>query len=277
MAKRVLSQEPEVPEITIAPELSGRERVFEDRTDAGAALSRLIENESGQDLRTTGAWILAIPAGGVPVAAEMARRLELPLDFVVVSKVWLPWNHEAGYGAAAFDGSVRLNVRLIRELALANQEVRYGVEKTKARVERRARMLRGNRGYEHLRGRTVVVVDDGLASGFTMLTAIAALRRLGVARVEVAVPTSSRDAAEAVARDAERLFCANLREGFPFAVADAYRHWRDVDDSELASLLPRSSVTEGDMNIEGGTHGTVGLEEKPVEIRRDRQECQDAR
>lgn len=232
MKKLVLSQEREAPEITVASELTDQEQVFEDRRDAGEVLSGLLWTRRGTD-----AWLMAIPAGGVPVAAEMARRLELPLDVAVVSKVWLPWNREAGYGAVAFDGSDRLNQTLIRELALADLEVRYGVEKTKARVGRRVRELRGDRGYEHLKGRRVILVDDGIASGFTMLTAVSALRRLHVAAIEVAVPTSSREAAEQISGEVEHLFCANLRGGFPFAVADAYRHWRDVKDSELQSYL----------------------------------------
>ncbi len=127
--------------------------------------------------RGTDEWILAIPAGGVPVGAEMARRLVLPLDVAVVSKVRLPWNRETGYGAVAFDGSVRLNEELIEGLALGDLEVRYGIEKTKARVARRVRELRSDRGYEHLKGRTVILVDDGMASGLTMLVRIGLPRR----------------------------------------------------------------------------------------------------
>lgn len=233
MEKLVLSQAWEALDITVAPELTDQEQVFEDRRHAGEVLSELLWTRRGTD-----AWLVAIPAGGVPVAAEMVRRLELPLDVAVVSKVWLPWNRETGYGAVAFDGSVRLNEALIEKLAMADLEVRYGVEKTKARVLRRARGLRGDLGWEHLRGRSVILVDDGVASGFTVLTAISALRRLDVAAIEVAVPTASREAAEKIAREADQLFCANLRGGFPFAVADAYRHWRDVNDSELESFLP---------------------------------------
>jgi predicted phosphoribosyltransferase len=232
MGKLVLSQERNEPDITVAPDLTDQEQVFDDRRHAGEILSELLWMHRGTD-----AWVVAIPAGGVPVAAEMAHRLELPFDVAVVSKVWLPWNREAGFGAVAFDGSMRLNEPLIRELALSDLEVRYGIEKTRARVERRVRELRGERGYGHLNGRTVILVDDGIASGFTMLAAISALRRLEVGAIEVAVPTASREAADCIVGEVERLFCANLRGGFPFAVADAYRHWKDVTESELEGLL----------------------------------------
>lgn len=228
MTRLVLSPEREPSKIVVASELTDKEQVFDDREHAGEILARLVEMHRGTD-----AWLLAIPAGGVPVATAMAHRLALPLDVAVVSKVCLPWNREAGYGAVAFDGSVRLDEAFLEGLALTDLEVRYGVEKTKARVARRVEKLRGDRGYEHLVGRTVILVDDGIASGGTMLAAIAALRRLDVGAVEVAVPTSSREAAETVLGECERLFCANLRGGFPFAVAEAYRRWRDVDESEL--------------------------------------------
>lgn len=174
--------------------------------------------------------VLAIPAGGVPIAAEIARRLELPLDVAVVSKITLPWNSEAGYGAIAFDGSVHLNERLIAQLPLTPEQIRDGEERTRARVERRMRRLRGGGGVPDVAGRTVILVDDGLASGFTMKAAISAVRGAGAASVIVAVPTGHLDAVARMEALSEVVVCPNVRRGTPYAVADAYERWHDVPE-----------------------------------------------
>ncbi len=217
--------------------LRHRAPVFADRTEAGRVLAGMLQEYRGSD-----AWILAIPAGGVPVAAEVARALGLPLDVAVVSKILLPWNTEAGYGAVAFDGTVQLNQALVEQLGLSAQEVAQGVAETWAKVERRLARLRGGRPFPSLAGRPVILVDDGLASGFTMTTAIEALRRAGVSEIAVAVPTGHVQAARRVACCADRLYCANLRSGPSFAVADAYRYWYDVPEEEALALLGQGAA-----------------------------------
>lgn len=226
------SASPGIRGIELHQELRNREHIFRDRDDAGQVLAGVMKELSGSE-----AWVLAIPGGGLPVAARLCRSLELRCDVAVVSKITLPWNPEAGYGAVAFDGSVRLNESLIHDLLLDDLEVRYGIEKTKTKVERRVRELHGDGGYEHLAGSTVVLVDDGVASGFTMLAAIDAVQSSKARSVLVAVPTASRDAARRIAGAVDRLYCANVRGGFPFAVADAYQHWRDVEEVELQRLV----------------------------------------
>jgi predicted phosphoribosyltransferase len=181
--------------------------------------------------------VLGIAAGGVPVAAELARRLGLSTDVAVVSKITLPWSSEAGYGAVAFDGSVKLNESLVESLGLTQTIIEAGVVRTREKVERRLRALRGGTSYGDLRRATVVVVDDGLASGFTMLAAVDALAHIGAGTVIVAVPTASESAVGRVATEVSALYCANLRSGRVFAVADAYRRWEDVDEEELARYV----------------------------------------
>jgi predicted phosphoribosyltransferase len=185
--------------------------------------------------------VLAIPAGGVPVAAAVASSLALPLDIAVVSKITLPWNTEVGYGAVAFDGTVRLNQELVRRAELGEEEIRRGVEETGAKVRRRIAELRGAEEAPDLSGRSAVVVDDGLASGFTMLTAVEALRKTGPSRIVVAVPTGSLHSVEDLAARADALYCANVRGGWSFAVADAYQSWYDVPESEVRELLVRAA------------------------------------
>ncbi|MBI3778489.1 MAG: phosphoribosyltransferase [Gammaproteobacteria bacterium] len=216
------------------PELRNRGRVFRDRAQAGAVLAGMLEI-----LRGTDALILAVPAGGVPVAAEVATRLGLPLDLAVVSKITLPWDTETGYGAVAFDGTVRLNQPLIAVLGLRPEAVHDGIARTRDKVKRRVRQLRGDRQLPELKQRSVVLVDDGLASGFTLLTAAQAIRRLTTEKIIVAVPTGHGSAVTRISAEVDALYCPNIREGISFAVADAYEQWTDVDEATVVEIMRR--------------------------------------
>lgn len=220
------------------PEMRNRARVFRDRTQAGAVLAGMLG-----EFRDAGALVLAIPAGGVPVAAEIAHRLGLPLALAVVSKITLPWNTESGYGAVAFDGSVRLNRDLITALHLPESVVQQGIAQTKEKVARRVRQLGGDRSLPDLTRRTVILVDDGLASGFTLHTAVDALRHLAADRIVIAVPTGHADAVARIAASVNSLYCPNIRQGPVFAVADAYQHWTDVSEATVAEIMQTFSGT----------------------------------
>jgi putative phosphoribosyl transferase len=214
------------------PELREQTHVFQDRTHAGQILAKMLAAHDKQ-----GAIILAIPAGGVPVGVVMAEKTGLDFDVAVVSKITLPWNTEAGYGAVAFDGTVKLNEDMLRRVNLTDEEVKQGIEKTTAKVMRRVTKLRGTKPLPDLGNRSAILVDDGLASGFTMRVAVAALRNAGAGRIVVAVPTAHRHSAEMIAREVEALYCANIRGGLSYAVASAYRHWSDVPEEEVVKLL----------------------------------------
>jgi predicted phosphoribosyltransferase len=222
------------PRVVELPELRGRVRVFRDRADAGAVLARMLAGALGPT-----AFGLAIPAGGVPVAAAIAASLGLPLDLAIVSKVLLPWDTEAGYGAVAFDGTVLLNEPLIEALELDRATVEAGLAATRQRVARRVETLRAGRPFPDLRPREALLVDDGLASGFTMRVAVEALRRAGARTVCVAVPTGHLEAIDRLAPAVETIYCPNVRGGRRFAVAEAYRLWSDVDEEELQRELSR--------------------------------------
>lgn len=212
--------------------LRDRTGLFSDRNEAGQVLSQLIK-----PLDLQHPLILAIPAGGVPVAASLAVALSCQLDVAVVSKITLPWNTEAGYGAVAFDGSYLLNDAMLKDVGLAENEVAQGIEATRAKVLRRVEMLRKGAPMPDLTERDVVVVDDGLASGFTMQAAISALRRAGAKTLIVAVPTGHENAVCHLAKMVEMVCCANIRSGPVFAVASAYRHWEDVAEAEAEQIL----------------------------------------
>jgi predicted phosphoribosyltransferase len=220
------------------PELRDRVGVFRDRIHAGEVVAGMLAGFRGGE-----AMVLAIPAGGLPVGAAVASALALPLDVAVVSKITLPWNTEVGYGAVAFDGTVRINEELVRGVGLGEEEIRRGVEETLAKVRRRVAALRGAEGAPDLSGRSVIVVDDGLASGFTMRTALEALREAGASCIVVAVPTGSLRCVEELASRADALYCANVRAGRSFAVADAYQRWYDVDEGEAREILGRLGHT----------------------------------
>jgi predicted phosphoribosyltransferase len=224
-------------DIVDLPELRDRVNVFRDRAHAGQVLADMLKLHCDQKT-----IIMAIPAGGVPVAYEVTKSLKLELDVAVVSKMTLPWNTEAGYGAIAFDGTVRLNQALLQRLGLAKEEIQKGIKETAAKVKNRVSRLRGSKPFQNLEGRKVILIDDGLASGFTMIVAIEALRKSGAENVTVAVPTAHLESARKIIKIADGMFCPNLRSGLQFAVASAYEKWSDVTEEEVISIL-KSSTT----------------------------------
>ncbi len=214
------------------PALRGRTLVYRNRDAAGAALADLLA-----PYREADAVLFAIPAGGVPVAAPVARRLGVPLDVAVTSKILIPGRTEAGFGAIAWDGTAHLDVLRIERLEVSPDEVARGIEETRARVARRVEALRGGRPFPAVAGRVAILVDDGIASGFTMRAAVDALRAAGAAEVVAAAPTGNAPALPRVDVAAGRLFCPNVRAGRRFAVADAYVTWRNVSEAEAARVL----------------------------------------
>ena len=212
------------------PELRDRIRVFHNRSQAGEVLSALLDS-----YKNSPSLIMAIPSGGIPVAVSIAERLDLPLEVAPVSKITLPWNTEAGYGAVAFDGTTRLNTDLLPHLRLTEKDIEEGKIKTWEKVKRRTQKFRGNLPFPDLADRPVILIDDGLASGFTLLVAVEALRKAGASNLIVAVPTGSLKSVQKVSRQVEVLYCANIRSGWSFAVADAYERWTDVDEEEAVA------------------------------------------
>jgi predicted phosphoribosyltransferase len=182
---------------------------------------------------------LGIPAGGVPVAAEIVQKLGLAFDVAVVSKITLPWSTEAGYGAVAFDGTQRLNAEMLSRLGLTEKEIQTGIIKTKAKVFERVASLRGEKPFPELFQKNIIVVDDGLASGFTMQVAVEALGKAGAEHITVAAPTGHRATVEKIAKTVAALYCPNIRGGWQFAVADAYEKWSDVPDTEVLEIFQK--------------------------------------
>jgi putative phosphoribosyl transferase len=219
------------PPIIELPELRNRIRVYQDRSAAGEVLAGMLEA-----YRKSVALVLAVPAGGVAVGSVIAKELSLSLDLAVVSKITLPWNPEVGYGAVAFDGTVILNQEFLSRLNLSQQEIQQGIRNTEQKVTRRMKIFRGDRPLPDF-GKPIILVDDGLASGFTLLTALKALRKSGCQQITLAVPTGHEKSLERIAGEVERVYCPNLRSGPSFAVADAYEQWSDLDEEGVIEIL----------------------------------------
>ncbi len=217
------------------PQLRGHLRCFRDRVHAGEILADLIHGIVSDD-----SIVLAIPSGGVPVATAISETLGLPLDVAVVCKITLPWSTEVGYGAAAFDDHVRLNHELVRHLSLDRRTIEAGMAEAREKVARRVSLFRDGRPPLVLDGRPVILVDDGLASGFTALVAAEAVRDAGAGRLIVAVPTGHIEAIRLVAGQTDAaIACANVRGGHGFSVADAFEEWRDLSEQEAAGIMAR--------------------------------------
>ena len=211
--------------------LRHRSPVFKDRADAGRQLAGSL-----RDYESSGALVLAIPAGGVPVARELAIKINLAMDVIIVRKIQFPDNPEAGLGAMGPDGEVIFNDELVKRLRLSPEKIEQQVKKTKNVIKAREKTFRQGRPFPALKDKTVILTDDGLASGYTMAEAVKFAGRKKAGNIIVAVPTASEKAVQLLLPAVDELHCLNIR-GYPFAVAEAYLKWHDLSDKEVLLLL----------------------------------------
>ena len=224
--------EPFAENVFDLPEMREKIHVFADRKHAGQILGDMLLS-----FRESDAVLLGIPAGGLPVAVVIQKKIGIELDVAVVSKITLPWNTEAGYGAIAFDGTCRLNEAMLAHISLGEDQIQEGKVNTLKKVNRRVKYLRGDKPFPELIDRAVLLVDDGLASGFTLLVAAEAVKKSGAASITVAVPTGHLESIQKIVEKVDAVYCPNIRSGMRFAVADAYEYWSDVSEEELPGLL----------------------------------------
>lgn len=206
--------------------------VFADREEAGRVLASHL---SGLDLDSP--LVLAIPCGGVPVAARVCADIGWEFDLVLVRKLQVPGNTEAGFGACTTEGPVFLNHDLVESIGLSPSQIQEAEEKTRSELRRRELAFRAGRALPEISERHVVLVDDGLASGYTMHAAIAWAKERGCKSVTVCAPTAHLSTAARLARSSDFLVCPNIRGGFSFAVADAYHNWYDLSDDDVLHIL----------------------------------------
>ncbi len=205
---------------------------FRDRTDAGKRLAEKLTQYSGGKT-----IVSAIPRGGVPVAIEVARKLGSALDIIIPRKIPIPQNPEAGYGAVTEDGVVVLNEPLVRELGISQRQIQRQAQEIQSEIEGRSSLYRRYLPASELSGKTVIIVDDGLASGFTMIAAIKSLEQRRAAKVVVAVPVASGGAYDLVKPLVAELVALIVSHTDSFAVASFYRNWYDLSDDEVIKLF----------------------------------------
>lgn len=204
--------------------------MFADRAEAGRSLAALLSIYTD----ATDAVVLGIPRGGVVVAAEVARELHLPLDIVLAAKVGAPGNPEFAAGALTADGEILANP----SAGMTEAELEQIAGPARAKIGFLAAKLRGGRDAVALAEKTAIVVDDGLATGLTAQAAVSYLRRQGAARIVLAVPVASAEAASRLARDADEVVVIDRPKTF-FAVGQFYRHFAQTEDWEVQQLLTR--------------------------------------
>lgn len=208
--------------------------MFIDRAEAGRRLAQRLESFRGADV-----VVLGLPRGGVPVAFEVARALDAPLDVVVVRKLGVPFQPELAMGAIG-EGDVRiLNDEVVRMAHVTTEEIAAVEAAERAELRRRVTRFRGERTAVPLRGRTVIVVDDGIATGATARAACQVARALGVARVVLAVPVAAAAALQRLRRDADEVVCVHVPE-ILFAIGQWYADFTQVTDDEVMALLARA-------------------------------------
>jgi putative phosphoribosyl transferase len=205
---------------------------FRDRKYAGRALARRLALFAGRRDVT----VLALPRGGTPVAYEVAKALHAPLDVLVVRKLGVPWNPEFAMGAIASGGERLIDDMLVRELGISTRDVEEVASNEAYELERRERVYRGGRPAPDLRGRTVILVDDGLATGSTMRVAVRAVRRQSPARVVVAAPVAAPEACELLRGEADEVVCAEMPDPF-LGVGRWYLDFSQTSDEEVCRLL----------------------------------------
>lgn len=214
---------------------------YRDRAHAGRILAEKI-----YALDLPEAVVCAIPNGGVPAAVPIAEALEAPLRLFLVRKLQFPENPEAGFGAVTSDGVVRLNEDLMRAFGISAAVVEHQKERALASLRIRAKRFGPSwTEFPPLEGVSIVLVDDGLASGLTMEAAVVSLRSRKPVQVVVAVPTASMQAVRRLEALADRVVCPHIGRLRRFAVADAYSEWNDLGEDEVMTVLENFNRARG--------------------------------
>jgi len=211
--------------------------MFKDRADAGRKLALALEKYR-DDPRVI---VLAIPRGGVEVGLEVARYLHSDFDMLFCRKLQYPWTTESGYGALCEDGSIYINERALD--GVTQEDIYREIERQSKEIAHRIATLRSGRPLKDLSGKIVILVDDGIAMGSTMIAAISMLRKLPVHKIVVAAPTASPHAIATLQELADEVVVIYAPSPF-YAVADAYERWYDVTDDEVLALLRAYGVAD---------------------------------
>ena len=210
-------------------------RKFRDRSEAGRLLGERVTY-----LKSEQPIVLALARGGVPVAFEVAQALHGPLDVLLVRKLGVPFHPELAFGAIGEDDTQVLNTKLVQRLGISREGVAAVARRERAELLRRVALYRGNRAPLELVGRTVIIVDDGLATGATARVAVEVARARGAKRIIIAVPVSPPEVAAELGRLADDVISLQLPTQFQ-AVGEWYEDFNQTTDDEVTSLLRKSS------------------------------------
>lgn len=210
-----------------------------DRREGGIQLARRLSSYR----RAAEAIVLALPRGGVPVAYEVALALEVPLDIFTVRKLGVPGHEELAMGAIASGGVYLLNADVIDSLRIPREDVLAEIERERHELDRRELLYRAGLPERGLRGKTVILVDDGVATGASIAVAIAAVRRSDPARIVAAVPVGSAAACRKLREQADETICVQMREPF-FSVGTWYEDFDQTTDDEVRALLKAAAARQ---------------------------------
>jgi predicted phosphoribosyltransferase len=227
--------------------------IFENRYDAGRKLAEKLTEYTDKSVA-----VLGIPNGGVAVALGVALAIGADFDLVISRKIPLPLSPEGGFGSVTDDGTIILNEDIVKKAGLSQQQINYQVSQVRSNIRHRSLLYHQDRPPLSVTGRTVIIVDDGLASGYTMRAAIESLRRRRPEKIIAAVPVGPAYVVQEVQKVADRVVTCAIGNEPVFYVADYYRYWQDVTDSEVFSCLK-----EWRMRRSGGR---IQLPEKKREI-----------
>jgi putative phosphoribosyl transferase len=211
-------------------EMRNEKHVFRDRLEAGDVLGRMLTPKYAQKKETI---ILAIPMGGIPVALRVREILGCSLDFILVRKLQIPGNPEAGFGALTHEGDIFLNEALLAGLGLTQDQIERQTALVQNELESRNRMLRGEQPFPELEGKTVLFIDDGLASGYTMKASVFMAVKRKAANIVVAVPTAPRKSIREFEKSADEIYCPNLCDQSSFC------RCRCLQELEMICRRPR--------------------------------------
>ena len=210
--------------------------LFDDRTAAGKALAEELSDFAERD----DVLVLALPRGGVPVAFEIAHHLHAPLDIMLVRKLGTPGHQELAMGAIASGGIIVMNKGIVLQLDITQQAIDRVVDQERQELRRREGVYRGDRAPSPIAGQTVILVDDGIATGATMRAAVAAIKQQIPAYLIVAAPTAAADTYQTIAGEVDQIVCLATPEPY-FAVGNWYQNFDQTSDAEVCTLLKRSA------------------------------------
>ncbi|OBI52214.1 phosphoribosyl transferase [Mycobacterium kyorinense] len=215
-------------------------RTFSDRRDAGRALAEQLSSYR----RDQSVLVLGLARGGVPVAYEVAAALHAELDVFLVRKLGVPQWPELAMGALASGGGIVMNDNVLSSLRISDEQVRAVIDREAAELQRREQLYRGGRPLTDPRGKTVILVDDGIATGASMLAAVRALKAIGPKSVVVAVPVGPPSACDQLAQEADDVICATMPPDFE-AVGQVFVDFHQVTDDEVRELLATATAPKG--------------------------------